>query len=81
MDSLDVTSCFQVPRNTCYYALIGDIFIKISLGQDGKHNLEVFADKACTIGPAASESHGDFSCFNIAGVCGMFVTILITLGL
>ena len=69
MASLNVSSCFQVPRGTCYSSLIGGVYIMISSAPDGKHRVEIFLDSQCAITSEFSETQGDFACFNIGVVC------------
>jgi hypothetical protein len=69
MDSLNVNSCFQVPRYTCFNTLINNVHIKISVAQDYFHRLVFYLDSGCTADLNVSETQGDFTCFDVAGVC------------
>ncbi len=71
MASLNVSSCFQVPRNTCYYAIIGTLYLLVASAPDSKHKLDIYFDSQCTVSTTFSETQGDFACFNIGGVCAI----------
>ncbi len=69
MASLNVTSCLQVPRNTCYKSFIVNSYLVVSSAPDNKTRVVVYFDSECLGEIYVTEIHIDFACFSISGVC------------
>jgi hypothetical protein len=69
MDSLDVNSCYQVPRYTCFNTRINNVHIVIDIAPNGYHWLRIYFDSRCAHYSGFSEIQRDFACFDYAGVC------------